>query len=118
MSKRRLVVIFAAFVLTIGFTAVWSAEGDEREGDTAANIIAAGEAPTGSEAGEKPKKKGNRFARFFKAPFKAVGRLLDGDDKGKVARLTEKDVERFESVGVVRMEESRGGEKKALSSSA
>ena len=118
MSKRSLLVIFFAFVLTVGFTAVWSAEGDEREGDAAANIIAAGEAPAGGEAGEKPKKKGNRFARLFKAPFKAVGRLFDGDDKGKVARLTEKDAERFESVGVLRVEERRGEEPMAISSSS
>ncbi|HYO63040.1 MAG TPA: tetratricopeptide repeat protein [Pyrinomonadaceae bacterium] len=115
MRKRSLLVIFIAFVLTVGFTAVWSAEGDEREGDAAANIVADREGPTGEDvSGEKPKKKGNRFARLFKAPFKAVGRLFDGDERGgKMSRLTEDDVRRFESVGVVRVEEKRGDESRA-----
>jgi Flp pilus assembly protein TadD len=111
MTKRSIIAITIAFVLTIGFTALWSAEGDELEGDTAANIVAAGDAPTGqSDAATPAKKKGNRFARFFKAPFKAVGKLFTGDNDGRPQRLTEKDAQRFESVGVVKVEERREGE--------
>ncbi|HVF50204.1 MAG TPA: tetratricopeptide repeat protein [Pyrinomonadaceae bacterium] len=108
MHQRRIIAAMLAFVLTIGLTAFWSAEGDENEGDTAANIVAANEAPTGQSDADMPqKKKGNRFARFFKAPFKAVGKLFKGDNDGRPERLTEKDVKRFESVGVLKVEERR-----------
>ncbi|HEX8853466.1 MAG TPA: tetratricopeptide repeat protein, partial [Pyrinomonadaceae bacterium] len=109
---RTTIAIIFAFVLTVGFTALWSAEGDEQEGDTATNIVAAHGAEAGPDAeAETPKKKGNRFARFFKAPFKAVGKLLGrgGGEEG-VARLSEKDARRFESVGVVKVEDRRGGD--------
>src|SRR5919112_829672 len=101
MSKRRLFAIFVAFVLTVGVTALWSAEGDEMEGDTATNVVASSgaDAGQGDNAAEPKKKKGNRFGRFFKAPFKAVSRLFGGGDDNRVARMTEKDAERFESVG-------------------
>ncbi|HEY0079315.1 MAG TPA: tetratricopeptide repeat protein [Pyrinomonadaceae bacterium] len=115
MRHRTFIAIAIAAVLTFGVTALWSAEGDEREGDTAANIISANEAPTGEADPVAPKKKkGNRFARFLKAPFKAVGKLFDGgdDDRSRPARLTEDDVKRFESVGVLRVEEKRGGEER------
>lgn len=110
MHQRRIIAATLAFVLTIGLTAFWSAEGDEHEGDTAANIVAANEAPTGQsdEATTQPKKKGNRFARFFKAPFKAVGKIFKGGNSdGRPERLTEKDVKRFETVGVLKVEERR-----------
>ena len=105
MNKRRIIAIFITFMLVISATALWSAEGDERDGDTATNIVAG----TGTEAGtsspeQAPKKKGNRLFRIFKAPFKAVGKIFGGgDDGGKVARMTEKDAEKFESVGVTRV---------------
>ncbi|HEX8474744.1 MAG TPA: tetratricopeptide repeat protein [Pyrinomonadaceae bacterium] len=105
MRKRTIITITVAFILTIGFTALWSAEGDEREGDTATNIVASSDAPAGQSEVETPKKKGNRFGRFFKAPFKAVGKIFGGGSKdGRPERMTEKDAERFESVGVMRVE--------------
>jgi Flp pilus assembly protein TadD len=108
MNKRRVIVIFVAFVLAVSATALWSAEGDEREGDTETNVVAASGAEAGSDARPAPaKRKGNRFARFFKAPFKAVGKVFGrGDDAGGLARMTEKDAERFESVGVARVEDA------------
>jgi Flp pilus assembly protein TadD len=109
MRKRTIIAVIFAFVLTVGFTALWSAEGDEQEGDTATNIVAARGAEAGAASDtDAPKKKGNRFARFFKAPFKAVGKLLGGGDD-KIARMSEKDAQRFESVGVVKVEDRRGG---------
>ena len=39
MSKRRLLAIFVALVLTIAATAMWSASTIEREGDPDANVI-------------------------------------------------------------------------------
>jgi Flp pilus assembly protein TadD len=107
MNKHRVFVIFAGFALALSLSALWSAEGDEREGDTETNIVATAGAEAGAaNEGAAPKKKGSRFARFFKAPFKAVGRVFGGgDDRGKVARMSEEDAARFESVGVTRVED-------------
>lgn len=54
------------------------------------------------------KKKGNRFVRAIKAPFKAIGKLFGGgkDDDGKLRRLRRKDVEKFESAAVVRVRDA------------
>lgn len=107
MRKRTVIAIFIAFFLTIGFTALWSAEGDEREGDTDTNIVATQDAPAGTTTADAQKKKGNRFARFFKAPFKAVGKLIGigGNSDNKIARMSEKDAQKFESSGVMRVED-------------
>jgi Flp pilus assembly protein TadD len=105
MNARRVILIFVAFALVVSATALWDAQGDERDGDTATNVVASSGAEAGSDAAA-PKKKGNGFFRALKAPFKAVGRLFGkGDDAGKLARMTEKDAGRFESVGVVRVED-------------
>ncbi len=108
MRTRTIITILLAFVLTVGLTALWSAEGDEQDGDTATNIVAASDSPAGAADAAKPKKKGNRFFRAFKAPFKAVGKLFgggDGEGDGKVARMTEKDGAKFESYAVSRVED-------------
>ncbi|HEX9917537.1 MAG TPA: tetratricopeptide repeat protein, partial [Pyrinomonadaceae bacterium] len=82
----------------------------EHDGDGDARVVAADGAPTGTAedatAGETRKKKGNRFARFFKAPFKAAAKLFGGDDD-KMRRLSEKDVAKFESAPLMRVEDSR-----------
>jgi tetratricopeptide (TPR) repeat protein len=107
MNKRRIIAIFVTFMLVLSATALWSAEGDEREGDTAANVVAESGAESGnSPDADAPKKKGSRLFRLFKAPFKAVGKVFGGgDDAGKLARMTEKDASKFESVGVARVED-------------
>ncbi|HVF86445.1 MAG TPA: tetratricopeptide repeat protein [Pyrinomonadaceae bacterium] len=114
MNKRTIIAILLAFTISVGVTALWSAEGDEREGDTATNIVAVNESPSGEVEAETPKKKGNRFARLFKAPFKAVGRVFGGggDRDGRMGRLSEKDVAKFESVGVVRVDDARNEEER------
>jgi Flp pilus assembly protein TadD len=106
MNTRRVIIIFATFALIISATAIWDASGDERDGDTAANVVAASGAEAGSDA-EAPKKKGGGglFGKIFKAPFKAVGKLFGKGDDGRVARMTEKDAAKFESTGVVRVED-------------
>ncbi|HWS86126.1 MAG TPA: tetratricopeptide repeat protein [Pyrinomonadaceae bacterium] len=104
MNTRRVIIIFAAFALIVSATAIWDASGDERDGDAASNIVAASGAEAGSEAA-RPKKKGGLFGKIFKAPFKAVGKIFGKDDGNKIARMTEKDAERFESTGVVRVED-------------
>ncbi|HEX8685842.1 MAG TPA: tetratricopeptide repeat protein, partial [Pyrinomonadaceae bacterium] len=107
MNARRVIIIFATFALLLSATALWDASGDERDGDTAANVVAASGAEAGPDADAAPKKKGGGlFGKILKAPFKAVGRLIGrGGDEGKLARMTERDGERFESVGVVRVED-------------
>ena len=106
MNTRRVIIIFVAFALIISATALWDVSGDERDGDTAANVVASAGAEAGSDAAAPKKKGGGLFGKIFKAPFKAVGKLFGkGDDNGKLARMTEKDAERFESVGVVRVED-------------
>ena len=39
MRNRTAIAIFLAFFMTVGFTALWSAEGDEQEGDVATNVV-------------------------------------------------------------------------------
>lgn len=107
MNKRRLIAVLIAFVLTIFATAMWSASTDEREGDPDAIVLE----DSGSEAGavDAPRKKGgNKVVKVLTAPFKAFGKLFGrGDDKNKISRMTEKDAERFETVGITRIEDAR-----------
>ncbi|HEX8634575.1 MAG TPA: tetratricopeptide repeat protein [Pyrinomonadaceae bacterium] len=111
MRKRTLNAFIIALVLTLGVSTFWTATTTEHDGDDAAGIVAADGSPTGAAedpaaAGETPKKKGNRFARFFKAPFKAAAKLFGGNDD-RVRRLSEKDVAKFESAPLLRVEDSR-----------
>jgi Flp pilus assembly protein TadD len=105
MNKRRILAIFIAFVLTIVGTAMWSASTIQREGDPDAIVLE----DSGSEAGEAQpvKKGGNKIVKVIAAPFKAFGRLFGGKDENKLQRTTEKDVERFASVGVTKIEDAR-----------
>lgn len=106
MNTRRVIIILAAFALMLSVTALWDAQGDERDGDTATNVVATSGAEAGADAQPQKKKGGGLFGKIFKAPFRAVGRLLGrGDDAGKLARMSERDAERFESVGVMRVED-------------
>lgn len=105
MFTRRVLIIFATFALLVSITAIWDAQGDERDGDTATNVVATSGTEAGSDAKPAAKKKGGIFGKIFKAPFKAVGKLFGKDDDKGLARMTEKDAERFESTGVVRVED-------------
>jgi hypothetical protein len=105
MNKRRILAILIAFVMTIGATAMWSASTIHREGDPDAIVLE----DSGSEAGEvQPVKKGgNKIVKVFTAPFKAFGRLFGGKDENKLQRMTEKDAERFATVGDTKIEDAR-----------
>lgn len=105
MNKRRILAILIAFVLTVAGTAMWSASTIQREGDPDAIVLE----DSGSEAGEAQpvKKGGNKIVKVIAAPFKAFGRLFGGKDENKLQRTTEKDVERFASVGVTKIEDAR-----------
>lgn len=118
MNKRRAIALLIAFILTIAATAMWSASTISREGDPDANVLQ----DSGVEAGnaDQPKKKGgNKVVKVLTAPFKAFGKLFGGgDDTNKITRMTEKDAERFESVGVTRIEDARHQPAKRDTSSA
>ena len=121
MSKRRLIAILIAFILTVGATAMWSASTVEREGDPDANAIEDSGSPAGdaNESGEAPtKKKGNKVVRIFTAPFKAFGRLFKGKDDNKFQRMSEKDAESFNSVAVSKVDDSRTALNPKLAASA
>ena len=111
MNKRRIIAVFIAFVLTIAATAMWSAATDGREGDPDAIVLE----DSGNEIGAtQPKKGGNKVVKVITAPFKAFGRLFGrGKDDDKLQRMTEKDAERFASVGVTKIDDATTqGEKK------
>jgi Flp pilus assembly protein TadD len=116
MSKRRLLAIFIAFIIAVAASAMWSASTIERDGDPDANAIEDSGSPAGNATDQK--KGGNKVARILAAPFKAFGRLFSHKDK--LQRMTEKDAEKFESVGVSRVADSRTPEtsKLALANSA
>jgi Flp pilus assembly protein TadD len=112
MSKRRLLAILIALVVTVAASAMWSASTIEREGDADANVIEDSGSPAGNAA--EHKKSGNKVVKIFTAPFKAFGRLFSHKDDNKLRRMTEKDAEKFESVGVSRIDDSRTPEPKRL----
>lgn len=104
MRTRTIIAVFIALVITVAVSAVWSASTIERDGDPDANVIE----DSGARAGaSNDSKKGNKVARALAAPFKAFGKLFGHKDKGKLERMTEKDADRFESVGVARLSEDR-----------
>jgi Flp pilus assembly protein TadD len=114
MSKRSILAIFIAFVIAVAASAMWSASTTERDGDPDANVLE----DSGSAAGDSSdqKKGGNKVVRIFAAPFKAFGRLFSHKDK--LQRMTAKDAEKFESVAVTRVDDSRTPQKLALANSA
>lgn len=118
MSKRRIIAILIAVVLTVGVTTMWTASTIEREGDPDAVVLEDSGAEAGAEA--QPKKKGgNKVVKVLAAPFKAFGRLFGGGkDENKIERMTEKDAERFESVAFTRVEDARTTKRPSSVSSA
>ena len=100
MRTRTIIAVVIALVITVAVSALWSASTIERDGDTDANVIE----DTGARAGNATdSKKGNKVVRALAAPFKAFGRLFGHKDKNKLERMTEKDMDKFESVGVARV---------------
>ena len=119
MKNRRLIAILIAFVLTLAVTAMWSAATLERDGDPDANMIEDSGSVAGevNENGEVVKKKGgNKVVRILAAPFKAFGRLFKGKED-RLQRMTESDAEKFESVGVSRVDDNRYPDARKLSTS-
>jgi Tfp pilus assembly protein PilF len=112
MSKRRLLAVLIAFVLTVAASAMWSASTTERDGDPDANAIE----DSGSAAGNavEHKRSGNKVVKIFTAPFKAFGRLFSHKDDNKLQRMTQQDADQFASVAVSRVDDSRTPEPKRL----
>jgi Flp pilus assembly protein TadD len=99
MHKRLLIALFMIATLTLGVAQVSKVSGAKLE---APEPVASTPAPDG----DSPKKSGgNAFARAFKAPFKAIGRLFGkgGKDENKIERLSEKDVKKFETTAMTRV---------------
>ena len=114
MNKRRIIAILIAFILTIAATAMWSAATMQRDGDPDANVLE----DSSSEAGPQLQdKKGNKIVKVLAAPFKAFGSLFKHKDNNKLQRMNEKDAERFESVGVTRVEDANSPAPKATGDS-
>ena len=109
MKKRRLIAVVIAFIITIAATAMWSASTIQREGDPDAIVLDDSGSDAGTTDGMEKKRGGNKVVKVLTAPFKAVGRLFGrgGNDQNKIERMTEKDAERFASVGVERVEDAR-----------
>lgn len=106
MFTRRVATLLATLVIAVSVAAIWSVQGDELDGDTSTNVVATSGAEAGTQDAQSPKKKGGGFFKILKAPFKAVGKIFGkGGEDGKLARMTEKDSGRFESTGVVRVED-------------
>ena len=105
MRKRRLIAAIVAFILTIAVTAMWSAATIQREGDPDVNAIE----DIGSSAGVTDQKKGggNKVVKVLAAPFKAFGRLFGRNNDRKIERMSEKDAEKFASVGVSKVDDAR-----------
>src|SRR6185295_2874515 len=63
------------------------------------------------------KNDGNKVARIFSAPFRAFGKLFNRKDDNKIQRMTEKDAERFVSVGVSRVQDGSVSDLRTIQSS-
>src|SRR4030095_7202395 len=99
MRTRTIIAVLLAFAITVAVSALWSASTLERDGDTDVNVMEDSGARAGTSTDSK--KGGNKVVKALAAPFKAFGRLFGGHkDKNKLERMTEKDAEKFESVGV------------------
>jgi len=118
MSKKAcassLLAVYLVFAFVQHHTAAnagvfdWSALVAEEvavEGSTAVDSNTDG---TTKDSAAKTKKGGNGFVRALSAPFRALGRLFGGgskknDQQQQARRITNKDVDKFESAKLVRI---------------
>ncbi|HSE25594.1 MAG TPA: tetratricopeptide repeat protein [Pyrinomonadaceae bacterium] len=104
MLKRSLIVAAIALSLMVAakpIPTVYAVLMSEAE-------LAVLDASTTREDSAKQSKDGNAFVRALKAPFKAIGRMFGAGkkDDGKLHRLSEKDVKKFESAGVLKVQDA------------
>lgn len=99
MRQRIISILFVSLMLTFALTMPWTAESARQTQDDASNVII---------STEPNHKKGNRFARIFKSPFKAISKLFGNDeDDTKPRRMSEKDVKKFENSSLVGINDRR-----------
>ena len=111
MRRRTIIALVIAITLCLGLSAYWTAETTVRDGDEDANVLS----DSGSETGPKVEKKkdGNKIVKVLTAPWRGLRKLFGGgDDDHKLQRLSEKDVEKFETTGASRVNDSRTPEAK------
>jgi Tfp pilus assembly protein PilF len=103
MAKRSIIVFALTLVLVTSAVPVRHVHGVLMTPEEVAMLDAASHNDDGQSKGD------NTVVRVLKAPFKAIGRLfgLGKKDDNKLARLSEKDVKRFESVGTAKVVDAR-----------
>ncbi len=109
LRKPTLIALLIAVAITTGVVSLRNVKSSGGGARTAASTVETNDLSVDTAEMNTNKKGGNRVGRFFTAPFRAVGRLFGRgkDDSVKLRRLTEKDVKKFESAGLVRVEDSR-----------
>ena len=111
---KRTVIVLSLLVLVTSAMSVPRVRGVLMTPDEDAMFEAASQGVEKSE-----KKRGNKFVGALKAPFKAIGRIFGAgknDDK-KLERLSRKDVEKFEAVGMTRVIDARTANEESTKSS-
>lgn len=104
MLKRTPITIFLTLAMVLALP-TWSAHTTEM---TEAEMAALNAASASVVRDVEVKSGGgNRFVKILKAPFKAIGRLFGRGGDKKFHRLSEKDVEKFESAKVTRIVDAR-----------
>lgn len=100
---KRTVIVLSVLVLVTSAMSIPRVQGVLMTPDEDATLEA-----TSQEVGKSESKDGNNFVRALKFPFKAIGRLFGGGKKDKkLQRLSRKDVEKFEAVGMTRVIDAR-----------
>lgn len=109
MLKRSIIVLSLTLVLVTSAVPLRSVQGVLM---TPAEVEMLEAASQEVQDGQS-KKGGNTFVKVLKAPFKAIGRIfgIGGKDNNKLQRLSRKDVEKFESVGMTKVVDARTVEK-------
>ena len=103
MAKRSLIVFALTLVLVTSAVPIPRVQGVLMTPEEVAMLNAASRDDAGQSKGE------NTFVRVLKAPIKAIGRIfgLGKKDDNKLARLSQKDVKKFESVGTAKVVDAR-----------
>ena len=100
---KRTVIVLSLLVLVTSAMSIPRVRGVLMTPDENAVLEAASQDVEKSE-----KKSGNKFVGALKYPFKAIGRIFGaGKNDKKLERLSRKDVEKFEAVGMTRVIDAR-----------
>jgi len=102
MLKRTLIVLCMTLAMIVAVEPLQTVHGIIM---THAEWMAMNSADNSSVDGQKVEGRGSSFVRALKAPFKALGRLFGGGkkSKSKVERISQKDIERFESAPAIQV---------------